>query len=65
MPAPTDEGMVEMSAGVPPSREMRECNACDWIGYQDECVHPKHVPDQLLCPECNDTTFSVGAQGAG
>jgi hypothetical protein len=58
----TDEGMDEMSRGVPASAEMRECNGCGWIGYADECVHPKHVPSQLLCPVCNETTFVIGCQ---
>lgn len=58
----TDEGMIEMSAGIEGKPQMRQCNKCDWSGTEAECVHPKHVPDQLLCPNCNETTFAVGCQ---
>lgn len=29
------------------------CNGeCNWEGPLEECVHPKHDPEYLLCPEC-------------
>lgn len=61
---PTDEGMEEMSAGIKGTPEMRECcsGACDWIGRLADAVHPKHLPDVLLCPQCNETTQCVGVQ---
>jgi hypothetical protein len=42
--------------------ETRECNSaeCNWTGPAGDCVHPKNVPDSLLCPMCNETTFVVG-----
>lgn len=33
-----------------------ECNSCDWTGPREETVHPKHWPDNLLYPECHETT---------
>ena len=39
--------------------EIRECNNCDFVGWIDDCVHPKHTASLSLCPECNDTTFIV------
>jgi hypothetical protein len=36
------------------------CNSdCGWIGYETDCVHPKHVPDERLCPKCNEVTEAV------
>jgi hypothetical protein len=35
---------------------MRSCNACTWKGPATDCVHPKHDPSTLLCPECHETT---------
>lgn len=40
---------------------LRECNFCDWRGCESQCVHPKHLPEQLLCPICNETTHVVVA----
>lgn len=33
------------------------CNniECGWDGDRDDCVHPKHEPNYLLCPECGET----------
>jgi len=31
------------------------CNACEWVGEWVNTVHPKHDPNHLLCPECNET----------
>jgi hypothetical protein len=29
------------------------CNPeCQWTGKIEDCVHPKHSPNDLLCPEC-------------
>lgn len=39
--------------------EIRECNGCDWVGWVEDCVHPKHVESVCLCPECKETTFTV------
>ena len=38
---------------------MKACNNCDWIGYEEECVHLKHLESVKLCPECNETTFTL------
>jgi len=35
---------------------LRSCNACDWTGPESDCVHPKHVPEMVLCPLCHETT---------
>ena len=42
--------------------EIRECNGCDWVGWADDCVHPKHVQSLSLCPECKETTFTVTSE---
>lgn len=36
--------------------EQVECmsDVCSWAGLMSECVHPKHDPDNLLCPECHE-----------
>ena len=39
--------------------QIRECNACEWIGWQSECVAPKHLQSFLVCPECGETTEQV------
>lgn len=41
--------------------ERRSCNNddCGWVGSIAETVHPKHVPEMILCPRCNETTESV------
>ncbi len=37
------------------------CNEdCGWSGPKSETVHPKHVPDLLLCPECHEVVGPVG-----
>lgn len=38
--------------------ETRSCNneACGWKGPASECVHPKHDPSMVLCPNCRETT---------
>lgn len=61
---PTDKGMEEMSAGVPCAEETRSCNNddCDWVGPISQTVHPKHVPEMILCPVCNETTECVHEQ---
>lgn len=62
--SPTDEGIEEMSAGVQCSEELRSCNNddCDWVGPISQTVHPKHVPEMILCPVCNETTECVNEQ---
>lgn len=36
------------------------CNPdCQWTGDESECVHPKHWPDDRLCPECHEVTEEV------
>lgn len=37
---------------------MRQCcnTKCHWVGEDDDCVHPKHWPDDRLCPECHEVT---------
>ncbi len=37
---------------------MRICSNpdCNWEGKDDECVHPKHSPEDLLCPLCHEVT---------
>lgn len=33
------------------------CNAeCGWMGKENDCVHPKHSPDDRLCPVCYEVT---------
>ena len=39
--------------------QIRECSGCDWVGWGEDCVHPKHVESLRLCPECNETTEQV------
>jgi len=39
--------------------QIRECNACDWVGWASDCVTPKHQVSLLLCPECQETTFCI------
>jgi NAD-dependent SIR2 family protein deacetylase len=39
--------------------EIRECNSCDWVGYVDDCFHPKHQQSLMLCPDCKETTFVI------
>lgn len=39
--------------------QIRECNACDWVGWQSECIHPKHAESLQLCPECHETAFCI------
>lgn len=29
---------------------------CNWVGDESDCVHPKHWPDDRLCPECYEKT---------
>ncbi len=31
-------------------------NDCNWIGDWSDTVHPKHDPNNILCPECHETT---------
>ncbi len=39
-----------------------DCNNpdCGWTGMASRCVTPKHVPEELLCPECHETVEPVG-----
>jgi hypothetical protein len=36
--------------------EWRHCISCNWRGQAFETVHPKHWPNDRLCPNCNDVT---------
>ena len=38
---------------------IRECNECEWVGWSDNCVRPKHAESLELCPECKETTFII------
>jgi hypothetical protein len=29
---------------------------CGWTGPANKTVHPKHSPEELLCPECYEVT---------
>lgn len=49
-------GNVEVKSFTLQEPEQRECISCDWTGPLSETGHPKHVPAQVLCPVCNDTT---------
>ena len=33
---------------------MFECNNCDWVGKESECVQCGDI--RPLCPECHETT---------
>lgn len=50
--AATETGHGRRKANV----EKRYCNACDWTGLTRDTVHPKHNPEEKLCPKCNETT---------
>ena len=39
--------------------QIRECNNCDWVGWEWDCVTYKHLESVLLCPECYETTVGV------
>ena len=43
----------------PKSDPTRECNECEWVGLESETVHPKHWPQDKLCPECHAGTMLV------
>lgn len=47
---------IENLIMMDPTDDLRECTRCDWTGPLTATVHPKHVPAQILCPACNDTT---------
>ncbi len=36
--------------------EQVECmsDECGWVGLMSDCLHPKHDPDNLLCPKCHE-----------
>jgi hypothetical protein len=38
--------------------EMRECinETCGWRGKTENTCHPKHNPEDKLCPECYEVT---------
>lgn len=41
-------------------RRFECCNeACGWIGSLKDCMHPKHEPDYLVCPECYEVVEPV------
>lgn len=42
--------------------QIRVCNGCDWVGWEDETVCPKHAESVRLCPECRETTEVVTPQ---
>lgn len=44
----------------------RECNdaVCGWRGPETDCVTPTHVPEMILCPECQETTEIVTPHAA-
>lgn len=52
-------------AGYVPQRmqfmKILSCNGCDWVGWKEDSVHPKHDDSNLLCPECYETTEVVTA----
>ena len=31
-------------------------NKCNWVGKDKETVHPKHWPNDKLCPKCYEVT---------
>jgi len=31
---------------------IRICIDCGWTGREEDCVHPKHVEEERLCPRC-------------
>lgn len=36
------------------------CNPdCYWVGLETDCVHPKHCPEDRLCPRCNEVTEAL------
>lgn len=55
-PVCRDCGLEAMS--LQENRTVYACNSevCGWIGPECDTVHPKHWPDQRLCPRCNETT---------
>ncbi len=43
------------------TEQIRECNNPErnWIGWESDCVHPKHAESLRLSPECHETTEQV------
>lgn len=39
--------------------EIRECISCEWVGWAEDCLRPKHGESPSLCPVCNETTFII------
>lgn len=47
---------LAMASDDPAAIEQRACNSCDWTGPLTATAQSQHVPSQILCPACNDTT---------
>jgi hypothetical protein len=55
-----DDGDAERLARVVAVDDVRECNACVWLGAVDDCVWLGDIGP--LCPECHETTGCVDGE---